>query len=295
MNLNQNYSTHHGRHQHHGRPHHQHSSTSANPLSGGAGTGTSPIEQEFAQLAQLIQQVFQAVGQEIAQILGQQGAGQTGDASAATGAGGADPMTAPGGGFDPFTDPTGGAFGFGGVAMDNNGDAFVGFGFGEFGAPKQPEFNVAVKDGQPVVDLGNKYEMHFDKSSSQWTLKNKETGVETKVWGDPHVQQQNGNNWDFKKNMTFELEDGTKITVKTTPYGNGATLSSELDISRGDQGIKVTGLAQTDTQHQLNIEKTNGYLLGWENPTGPVVHESGANWVTDAGSTVNAGYANANL
>jgi hypothetical protein len=65
---------------------------------------------------------------------------------------------------------------------------------------------------------------------------------ETRVWGDPHVEESDGGKWDFKKNSEFLLGDGTRICVTCKPYGNGATVTGELDIVNADSHVKVTDI-----------------------------------------------------
>ncbi|QRK13864.1 DUF1521 domain-containing protein [Archangium violaceum] len=65
---------------------------------------------------------------------------------------------------------------------------------------------------------------------------------ETRVWGDPHVEESDGGKWDFKKNTEFVLGDGTRIDVTCKPYGNGATVTGQLDIINGDSHVCVTDI-----------------------------------------------------
>ncbi|WNG35205.1 DUF1521 domain-containing protein [Archangium minus] len=65
---------------------------------------------------------------------------------------------------------------------------------------------------------------------------------ETRVWGDPHVEESDGGKWDFKKNTEFVLGDGTRIDVTCKPYGNGATVTGQLDIVNGDSHVRVTDI-----------------------------------------------------
>ncbi len=67
-------------------------------------------------------------------------------------------------------------------------------------------------------------------------------GKNTRVWGDPHVDEGDGGKWDFKKNTCFVLGDGTHINCTTKPYGNGMTVTGQLDIVAGDQHIAVTDI-----------------------------------------------------
>jgi len=67
-------------------------------------------------------------------------------------------------------------------------------------------------------------------------------GKETKIWGDPHVAEGDGGTWDFKRDSTFVLGDGTKINVTTKPWGNDMTVTGELEIISGNDRVKVTDI-----------------------------------------------------
>jgi hypothetical protein len=67
-------------------------------------------------------------------------------------------------------------------------------------------------------------------------------GKETVVEGDPHVKEGDGGKWDFKRNSSFILGDGTKVNVTTTPYGNGATVSQGLEIISGNDRATISGM-----------------------------------------------------
>jgi hypothetical protein len=67
-------------------------------------------------------------------------------------------------------------------------------------------------------------------------------GKETKVWGDPHVAEGDGGKWDFKRDSTFVLGDGTRINVGTTPYGNGATVTKNLEIISGNDRVNISDI-----------------------------------------------------
>ena len=69
-------------------------------------------------------------------------------------------------------------------------------------------------------------------------------GKSTRIWGDPHVAEGDGGKWDFKKDSTFVLGDGTKVHVKTQPYGNGATVTSALQIEKNGQLVDINGIAE---------------------------------------------------
>lgn len=68
-------------------------------------------------------------------------------------------------------------------------------------------------------------------------------GKSTRVWGDPHVDESDGGKFDFKKNTTFALPDGTEIHVTTKPWGNGGmTVTGQLDITNGADHIRVSDI-----------------------------------------------------
>ncbi|HZI14686.1 MAG TPA: DUF1521 domain-containing protein [Myxococcus sp.] len=76
----------------------------------------------------------------------------------------------------------------------------------------------------------------------EWKI-NGPDGKSTRVWGDPHVEESDGGKFDFKRNTTFELPDGTSIHVTTKPWGNGGmTVTGQLDIVNGDDHVAVTDI-----------------------------------------------------
>lgn len=68
-------------------------------------------------------------------------------------------------------------------------------------------------------------------------------GKESIIWGDPHVKEGDGGTWDFKKNSTFVLGDGTRINVTTAPWGNnGMTVTQGLEVISGNDRVTVSGI-----------------------------------------------------
>lgn len=68
-------------------------------------------------------------------------------------------------------------------------------------------------------------------------------GKSSKIWGDPHVAESDGGKWDFKRNSTFVLGDGTRINVSTKPYNN-MTVTSGLEIVSGNDRVQVSDIDQ---------------------------------------------------
>lgn len=67
-------------------------------------------------------------------------------------------------------------------------------------------------------------------------------GKETKIWGDPHVAESDGGKWDFKRDSTFVLGDGTRINVTTKPWGNNMTVTGGLEVISGNDRVQVTDI-----------------------------------------------------
>jgi hypothetical protein len=71
-------------------------------------------------------------------------------------------------------------------------------------------------------------------------------GKTTKVHGDPHVAEGDGGKWDFKKDSTFVLGDGTRVNVNTVPWKDGKqTVTAELEIvSTSGKRAVIDGIDQ---------------------------------------------------
>ncbi|MBK7996791.1 MAG: DUF1521 domain-containing protein [Blastocatellia bacterium] len=67
-------------------------------------------------------------------------------------------------------------------------------------------------------------------------------GHKTEVWGDPHVRLDGKEVFDFKRDTTFVLGDGTRINVTTAPWGKDMTVSKQLEIISGNDRVLVTDI-----------------------------------------------------
>lgn len=108
---------------------------------------------------------------------------------------------------------------------------------------------------------------------------NKKTGETYNIWGDPHVDIDGKHAFDFWGTTTFKLEDGTKVTIDTTPWNanNGATLASKVSISNGDYGVEISGV-DTNKVGDLKIDEAKGWgqTLDWVHDDGNVLQENPA-------------------
>lgn len=95
---------------------------------------------------------------------------------------------------------------------------------------------------------------------SSIVITNKQTGESYRVWGDPHVDVDGRHAFDFWGTTTFELEDGTKVTIQTTPSEDhpGQTLSSTVTITSGDYGVRISGV-DGEKKGDLKIDEAVGW------------------------------------
>ena len=108
-------------------------------------------------------------------------------------------------------------------------------------------------------------------------IHNKNTGETYRAWGDPHMDIDGKHSFDFWGTTTFALDDGTKVTIQTTPWGHdpNATLSSKVTITNGDYGVQITGV-DTNTVGDLAIDEGKGWgrLVDLAVDDGNVLHEN---------------------
>ncbi|WP_224247731.1 DUF1521 domain-containing protein [Hyalangium gracile] len=94
-----------------------------------------------------------------------------------------------------------------------------------------PEGAVTTPGGYKIEVLG----------PCEWKITGPD-GKNTRVWGDPHVAEGDGGTWDFKRDSTFVLGDGTRINVATKPAGPNATVTGGLEIISGNDRVKITAV-----------------------------------------------------
>jgi hypothetical protein len=157
---------------------------------------------------------------------------------------------------------------------------------------KSQQWEAKASGDKGTIKISDRYEIKLDETNSKWTLVDKCENKTTTIWGDPHLDTQANGNLQFKETMSFILEDGTKITVKTTPYNKGdgtQTLSSELYITNGDKSIIVKGLANdshaktSDGDLKVVVSETNGKAVDALIDDGALtVYQVGDLWVNGA-------------
>ncbi|MBO9623378.1 MAG: DUF1521 domain-containing protein [Sphingomonas sp.] len=138
------------------------------------------------------------------------------------------------------------------------------------------------------IDLGDGYRLEIDERNSQMTIFNEKTGQSTRVWGDPHVEVNGKHQFDFYGTTTFELDNGTKLTINTEPWSQNpnAYVASQVVITRGDNAVVIDGISQNQLGDLSVSVSTNGYALDAATRDGFTVHEDAAGWQTELGQTV---------
>lgn len=137
-------------------------------------------------------------------------------------------------------------------------------------------------ESEGKIDLGDGYRLELDERNSEVRIYNDKTGETTRIWGDPHVEIDGQHAFDFWGKTTFELENGTKITIGTEQVtGNpDAYVASQLTITKGDQAIVVDGISQNEIGDLSISQSNNGYALDAATGDGFILQENatGAGW-----------------
>jgi Domain of Unknown Function (DUF1521) len=93
---------------------------------------------------------------------------------------------------------------------------------------------ITTPGGYKIEQIGQ-YEWKITGQDGKWT----------RIWGDPHVQESDrageATAWDFKRDSTFVLPDGTRINVSTKPFNN-MTVTTQLEVINGNDRVLVTDI-----------------------------------------------------
>lgn len=142
--------------------------------------------------------------------------------------------------------------------------------------PAAPAFEAKMgAEGKASVDLGDGYTLDIDEKNSEIVVKDADGNV-TKIWGDPHFEYNGKHVGDFWGTTTLVLENGTKVTINTEPFGNNpnAFVASEVVVTRGAQALTIGGVSQNQLG-DLSLEMSNGggRRLDAANDDGLVIRE----------------------
>jgi hypothetical protein len=156
-------------------------------------------------------------------------------------------------------------------------------------------------NGRGSIDLGDGYRLELNEHNSEIKVFNSNTGEETRIWGDPHVEQNGRHAFDFWGTTTFTLENGTKITINTEMWnGNpNAYVASQLVITNGNNAITVDGISQNQIGDLSITMGQNGRALDAAHRDGYTLHENAGRqtgidlWRTETGEVATQQHLNA--
>ena len=94
--------------------------------------------------------------------------------------------------------------------------------------------------GAITVRTPDGYVVKAEGKEQAWSITGPD-GKTTRIWGDPHVVESDGDRWDFKERGSF-MFGANKITAETVPAGNGQTLSYRLTVYSGNERVTVGGI-----------------------------------------------------
>ena len=153
------------------------------------------------------------------------------------------------------------------------------------GGVKQSNFDVMQNDqGAITVRTTDGYLVRAEGKDHAWSITGPD-GMTTRIWGDPHVTESDGDAWDFKNRGTFFFGKN-KITVEVVPFGNGQTISSAINLYSGDERVTIKGLdankptitavSHDGKQHDDSLADGDAYSRA--------VNKTGEAWRTKTGS-----------
>jgi Domain of Unknown Function (DUF1521) len=152
---------------------------------------------------------------------------------------------------------------------------------GNCGCPTAPKEPTTTRGADGNVNFENENYKVGVNDTGEINVTNKQTGETYRVWGDPHMDIDGKHAFDFWGTTTLNLDDGTKITIDTTPWkggNNGATIASKVTITDGqsDYGVQITGVDDNKTGDLKFNETSKGWLLDAMVDDGNVFHENPA-------------------
>ncbi len=121
-----------------------------------------------------------------------------------------------------------------------------------------------------VIDTG-RYEIIVRKNKV--LVKDRHTNTKFKVWGDPHLKTGDGDKAQFHDdNLTIDLEDGTKLTIKVTDMNKkGVSHIDSVAVTRGEHGVEAVGIHGRSKRLKI-IDNLNGADLDKRYDDGTVMY-----------------------
>lgn len=115
------------------------------------------------------------------------------------------------------------------------------FPIGPFGCQAKPEASPAglSTNGNNTIDTG-RYLITVKENEAK--IFDKQTQTWVKCHGDPHLLTSDGDKGQFHENLTIDLPDGTKVTIKTTDKdARGVSWIDAVAVMKGDEAVVIKG------------------------------------------------------
>ncbi len=137
--------------------------------------------------------------------------------------------------------------------------------------------------GQAQVDLGDGNTLVINKSNSEVQIKDAQGNV-TDISGDPHVSVDGKHVGDFWGTTSFQLSNGTMITLNTkaSQQYKGAYMTDSVTVTHGGNAVVITGVDQ-ETSGSVSVQMgQNGYAMNASTAHGLVLDQSadGKSWTS---------------
>lgn len=174
-------------------------------------------------------------------------------------------------------------------AMGSWGQGCNAYGNGGFGQ-RDAWSDTGVSGNKAAINLGS-YTLNFDKSNSSMVLTDARTGNQTKIWGDPHIDLNDGtankSSGMFNGPLTFNLPNHTRVSVGTQPAGNNSNVSyaDNVTITQGNRAYVVNGLSEQDSTPLTVQRSRDGFALSQQVPQDSMnlyATRGGTGWINAA-------------
>jgi hypothetical protein len=121
---------------------------------------------------------------------------------------------------------------------------------------KTPGYEITIQKGEVIIT-------------------NTATGASVRAWGDPHLHTSDGDQMKFHKdNLTIDLPDGTKVTIKPTAVNEqGVAYIDSVAVMNGSKAYVVGNLDPRNTsatpseQHYDSVSAVRGLDRTWHDGT----------------------------
>lgn len=156
--------------------------------------------------------------------------------------------------------------------------------------------------GQTAHMETEKYKVDVNKANWGVTVTNKETGKKQTFWGDPHAEAKDGKQkFDFKGNLTVQLEDGNVLNIETSDVNgkqpkdgdNGPTFSNKVtfgnpregfaqidNIAKRGEDLKVSKLRNDQMDQTFMHLYGDDIVVGTDENTGAILDLDGTGDLT---------------